>query len=175
MEIRLETQGLRELEAQMRQLPALLDRRILDAGLLAGARLVRDEAKQLAPELSVEDPRWERGALKRAIAATRIRPQQYASEVIVRVRKLTKKQLGLFSRRRFAGGRLRRADPRDAFYWMFVEFGTAKMRAQPFLRPAFEAKKEQAVQKAIDAIRDRVQRELQKHARSLDGFVAGLN
>jgi HK97 gp10 family phage protein len=176
MELRLEMPGLQAIEAEMRALPSRLDGRILDAGLLAGARIVRDEAKALAPELSVQDPRWQRGALKRAIAATRIRPEeQFAAEAIVRVRKLTKRQIGLFSRRHFRAGRLRRADPRDAFYWIFPEFGTAKMRATPFLRPAFETKKELAVQKAIEVIRERLQLELQKRGRSLEGFVAGLN
>lgn len=28
-------------------------------------------------------------------------------------------------------------NPKNAFYWKFVEHGTVKMRARPFLRPAF--------------------------------------
>ncbi|CUI04680.1 Phage protein [Janthinobacterium sp. CG23_2] len=35
-----------------------------------------------------------------------------------------------------------------AFYWRFVEFGTAHSPAQPFLRPAYESKK----QAAADAV-----------------------
>lgn len=31
-----------------------------------------------------------------------------------------------------------RKDPRGAFYWSFVEFGTVKQRPKPFLRPAFD-------------------------------------
>jgi HK97 gp10 family phage protein len=34
----------------------------------------------------------------------------------------------------------------DTFYWRFVEFGTEKVRARPFMRPAME----QTVQKATD-------------------------
>jgi HK97 gp10 family phage protein len=37
---------------------------------------------------------------------------------------------------------------RDAYYWRFVEFGTAKMSARPFMRPAFNAKRKAA----LDAI-----------------------
>lgn len=37
-----------------------------------------------------------------------------------------------------------------AFYWWFVENGTKKMRAQPFLRPAFETKAQEAADYVID-------------------------
>ena len=33
----------------------------------------------------------------------------------------------------------------DAFYWRFVEFGTSKMSARPFIRPAFESMKQTAL------------------------------
>jgi HK97 gp10 family phage protein len=33
----------------------------------------------------------------------------------------------------------------DAFYWRFVEFGTSKMSARPFMRPAFDSKSKEAV------------------------------
>lgn len=168
MDVRIRIDGLQEIGAALRELPRRLDSKILNAGLLAGARVVRDEAKRLAPELSVEDDRWERGALRRAIAASRIRPTQYAAEATVRVRKLTKRQLAKFkSRRRFLAGRLRRAHPRDAFYWVFVEFGTAKMTARPFLRPAFESQKERAVEAAIKVFRDRLEKEMVKAGRTL--------
>jgi HK97 gp10 family phage protein len=35
----------------------------------------------------------------------------------------------------------------DAFYWRWVEFGTSKMAARPFMRPAYEAKVAEAVEK----------------------------
>jgi len=40
---------------------------------------------------------------------------------------------------------------KDAFYGRFLEFGTSKMAARPFLRPAFEAKK-QAAAAAVDDV-----------------------
>lgn len=33
----------------------------------------------------------------------------------------------------------------DAFYWHFIEFGTKKMSPRPFLRPAFESNKSNAL------------------------------
>ena len=33
----------------------------------------------------------------------------------------------------------------DVFYWRYLEFGTSKMAARPFLRPAFESQKMAAI------------------------------
>ncbi|WP_284459683.1 HK97-gp10 family putative phage morphogenesis protein [Cupriavidus campinensis] len=40
---------------------------------------------------------------------------------------------------------------KEAFYGYFLEYGTSKMAAQPFLRPAFEAKKTAAAA-AVDEV-----------------------
>jgi len=37
-----------------------------------------------------------------------------------------------------------------AYYWRFLEFGTRKMRAKPFLTPAAEARGPEAAQAMID-------------------------
>lgn len=42
---------------------------------------------------------------------------------------------------------------RDRFYGLFLEFGTTKMAARPFLQPAFEENKEQVQQKMAGVIR----------------------
>jgi HK97 gp10 family phage protein len=46
---------------------------------------------------------------------------------------------------------------RDEWYGKLVELGTEKMAAQPFLRPAFDTKKEDAVKAVADALRDALQ------------------
>lgn len=45
-----------------------------------------------------------------------------------------------------------------AFYGRFVEFGTSKMPAKPFLRPAYDA----ARRKALQAAQDRMAKEINK-------------
>lgn len=45
-----------------------------------------------------------------------------------------------------------------AFYGRFVEFGTSKMAAKPFLRPAYDA----ARAKALKAVQDRMNEEVKK-------------
>ena len=53
----------------------------------------------------------------------------------------------------------------DAWYWRFVEFGTRKMAARPFLRPALESRRRQAV----DAIKQRLTQRIEIEARALNG------
>lgn len=50
---------------------------------------------------------------------------------------------------------------RDAFYARFVEFGTSKMPARPFLRPAYDAVREAALQAAKQTMRERQRAGLQ--------------
>lgn len=40
-------------------------------------------------------------------------------------------------------------NPRNAFYWRFVEMGTANMPAHPFVRPAYDTREEEAASVAI--------------------------
>lgn len=179
--VRVELRGLRQIESAMRALPQKLDRKILNDGLLAGARVVRDEARMLAPQLEDRgDLRWRRGALKRAIRAARIRPTEYTAEVVVSVRKASKQSIAAAKARRsksargmakamtarLLGGQLLE----DPYYWFWQEFGTAKHQAanggRGFMRPGFEAKKMQAIEVAIKFFRDRVQKEIEKLGRT---------
>jgi len=55
--------------------------------------------------------------------------------------------------------------PRSAFYGKFGEYGTSKMAAWPFMRPAAESKTEEAVEAMRDAIAEAVQIEMQRARR----------
>lgn len=62
------------------------------------------------------------------------------------------------------GGNMRFAVeiPRDAFYGRFLEYGTSKMAAKPFLRPAAENKTEAAVTRMRDSLEEAIKIELQR-------------
>lgn len=45
---------------------------------------------------------------------------------------------------------------KEAFYGRFLEYGTSKMAAKPFLRPAFEAKRKAAAAAVADVIQKKV-------------------
>ena len=47
----------------------------------------------------------------------------------------------------------------DAYYWRYVEFGTSRMAARPFLRPSFEVKKEEAIGAITEYIANRFPQE----------------
>lgn len=151
-------EGLRELQAALKELPRQLHRRVLNSALMTGGRLIAKEASIRAPVLQAPDPRRKAGTLARNIRSRPIRPE-YSATVMVGVRSLSRKQVAAFKKAARRGGA---ANPDDPFYWRFVEFGTSKMAARPFLRPAFESRKLQAANEIKDALRIRIEREANK-------------
>jgi HK97 gp10 family phage protein len=152
--------GLKELQAALKELPQCIARNVLRGAVAAGAAVIRTEAKARAP-VSTGDARAGHsppGTLKRAIYQKQIR--ELSSPVkqtfYVGVRR------GKQYRHQGKKGKL----SRDAYYAKFVEFGTAKMAARPFMRPAFEAKKGAAVQAIQEYLARRIPQEVDKLRRT---------
>lgn len=55
--------------------------------------------------------------------------------------------------------------PKSAFYGKFGEYGTSKMAAWPFLRPAAEVKTEAAASRLRDRLAEAIQAEMRKARR----------
>ncbi|HCU0624715.1 TPA: hypothetical protein OUF10_004715, partial [Enterobacter hormaechei] len=53
-------------------------------------------------------------------------------------------------------------NPRNAFYWRFVEIGTANMPAHPFVRPAYDTREEEAASAAIARMNQAIDEVLSK-------------
>jgi HK97 gp10 family phage protein len=110
-------------------------------GLRKAAVVVRDEARVLVPVAS--------GLLKEELVVMRARnPKREGMTEIFRIGVRQKKfRYGNTRRNRRAGkvGKEYRQDG-DAFYWRFVELGTVRLAPRPFLRPAFEARKREALE-----------------------------
>jgi HK97 gp10 family phage protein len=122
-----------------RQLDALGDpkatARILGAGLSAGAQAIRDEAKARAPVRAVNG-----GALRDSIIAYRDRkPPQGQVHYMVGVKRIKLAYTVNRLNRRLGRAGLKLKIREDAFYWRFLEYGTAKMHARPFMQPAIAA------------------------------------
>lgn len=148
-------EGLDELRHKLRDMLGTLRRRVLRNALAAGAREVRDAARRLAPVLragtEMKAPiRRKPGTVRRAIVVRTSRDDKRAGNVGVFVnvrpakgatfRTVTQRgPLGIGSRKVRVQKRASQRganSPNDPFYWRFLEFGTRKMAARPFLQPA---------------------------------------
>ena len=153
----VQVQGLDQLAKALRELPQRVARNGMRAAVYAGAKVIRDEAKLQAPvatgDLGANQP--PPGTLKRSVIMKQIPELSGAQKqtffVTVRHGKKYRKQ--------GKKGNL----SQDAWYWRFVEFGTVKMSARPFLRPAFDMKKHEAV----TAIKTRLAQRIEQAAQEL--------
>ena len=149
-------QGLRELQEALKALPQGIARNVLRGSVNAGATVIRKEAQSRAPvsEGPKRAGQSPPGTLKRSVYQKQIRELSSLTRqtFIVSVRK------GKKYRNQGKKGNL----SQDAWYARFVEFGTAKMAARPFLRPAFEARKGDAVAAIKDYLARRIPLEVAK-------------
>ena len=158
--------GLAALQAALDQLPAKIEANIMRGALRAGAKVMLDEAKRLAPvsEPSAENQRLYGGRVGLLRDSIRIKTKLKRGQVTASV---------------VAGGKTK--DGGQPFYARFVEYGTAAhvimagpgkylplgngylksvqhpgARPQPFMRPALDMGTGAAVAAAADYIRQRL-------------------
>jgi len=120
--------GIPEMKAAFSDMTAALRKRVLRNALSAGARVVRDDAKRNAPVLAAENmtaPYRKPGTVRQAIRVRTSKASRRAGNV------------GVFVNVKPAGPGQRGAKSKnDPFYWRFLNFGTRKMSARPFLTNA---------------------------------------
>lgn len=135
MELTVEIKGLEGVEDALAQAGPTLAKRALRKALVAGGEVFRDGAKRRAPVLKQGTPQRRPGELRDAID--------------MRVNLTAKEEAGTVHvgpRREKGGG-----SQQPGVYGLFVELGTEKMRAQPYMRPAFDAEGAKA-QEAFTAV-----------------------
>lgn len=129
--------GLAELEKKLLNLPDKVNRRVLAKAVSDGAAVIRDEMRVRAPQYTGEVSQGHPppGTLKKAVFMSHSHTSHLGYEAfVVGVRHgKTRQHVGK------AGKNL------DAYYFRFVEFGTKFMTPRPFMRPAFDVKKEAAL------------------------------
>lgn len=137
--------GLKELYDQLQAIPVKMEKNILRGAIRAGAKVIADEARRRAPVLSSFDPRRVMGALAKSVRvmATGARGGTIKGGVVAGGKSTV--------------GRGKNKVDADAFYARFVEFGTVKMGARPFMRPAVDSRTPQAIEATAQYIRDRVE------------------
>lgn len=117
--------GFEQLAQRLREIAPAMRKRVLRNALAAGGRLVRDEARRHPPVLRAAVPYRTAGLVRKSI--------------VVRTSKIARRagDVGVFINVRPAKAGLRGARSKsDPYYWRWLEFGTVKMRATPFLKPA---------------------------------------
>lgn len=115
MPIAVEFKGFDELSAKLKALGNAISEDILEAAVKAGARIARDEAERRAPR------------------STRVK-EHMADNIVV----TTVEKSGVHCAVKI--------EPRPKFfYWRFLEYGTSKMDAKSFLRPAVDEKRDDIV------------------------------
>ena len=147
-------EGLDEFKRKLAEVPKAMRKRVLRNALAAAAREVRDVAKRNAPVMtlgtSLSAPYRKPGTVKQAIRVRTSKADRRAGDVGVFVNVKPAK----------AGQRGARS-PNDPFYWRFLEFGTRKMAARPFLQRATSA-----LPKALTIFQERVAKWINETNRS---------
>lgn len=131
--VRMEMKGLRELAAALKELDQDIQKKVARAATNAGAQVIKRLALQKVPV--------DTGNLKKHIVARRQRrpDRKLTSQHAVTVRHKGKGVVG---------------SPYQV--GIFNEFGTVKMSAKPWMRPAFEQGKHQAMEAMLKRLRDRI-------------------
>ena len=173
--MKLAFSGGAELEQALKQLadPGAR-RRAAERALKQGAEMVRDEAKRLAPDSPVSGPgKYLREAIKVGKRADlSVRNKQFRGskagqqliEVYVGIDPTVKppQQPNTTRGRRTGGGTSGGA---VAAYSIFVEHGTSSMKAQPYMRPAFDNTKMRVVAEIGDILSDEIAKTAARAAR----------
>jgi HK97 gp10 family phage protein len=147
--------GFKELGDQLKQLNEQMQRKTIYRATLAAAGVVRNEARRLYRQ------NWNirTGALDRNIAAARGAREPGRAEYVVGVR-AGRKAKGTVKTYQRRGLSVKVSYANDPYYWWFLENGApgANIPARPFLRPALDTKREQA----IERMRTTIQKSLLK-------------
>ncbi len=140
--------GFAEMAKKLREFGPKVGRKHLRAATSKGAAVIRKKARELAPK--------DTGEMAKDIQIKRERTEgDHIASHSVFVRSGRKSRLS---------GKKRNVD-KDSWYWFQQEFGNVKMPAQPFMRPAFESEKENAVDEIGAELDKRIQKEAADAAR----------
>ena len=128
--------GMKELAAKLQSFGPKLARNGLRAAVSAGAEVIRKDVQARAPV--------DEGTLRRAVYKKQIREESNNTKQTFYV--------GVRSGKKY------QKKKQDAWYWRFLEFGTKYIAARPFVRPAFESKKNEAVERMKEKLAERIKK-----------------
>lgn len=135
IDTKLDFTGLLDISSDLDALSKSQSRKVLRDSTRSAATVIKEEAVKRAPM------RTGKLAKNIVVLTQRSRNGDISSGVHIR---------GRNPRTGNSDNKLKTKDSRNAFYWRFVELGTSKMAAVPFIRPAYDARQEEAVKVAFD-------------------------
>ena len=122
----VEIKGLKEIIDKLNTLPPKLENKVVRSAVRKGTNKLRDSARD---KVAVDTEN-----LKKSIVTMGYRESgKIAFKVAVRRRKAK--------------------SAKSPYYAHFVEFGTSKMPAQPYMRPALDESEEEVLQTTVDDIK----------------------
>ena len=165
--IKIEVRGLREMGENFKLLTEDLQKK-------SAVAAVRKAAKMVAEKARTNHPGWENdtGALEGAIGARRLTKTSYPglevwaagvfNTAVVKkyVNNVRNRRKGLASWNSAQTKTYEAEGPQ--FYWKFLEYGTVKMEAKPFLNPALANNTQRAITVMQDELSDQIRKSLRK-------------
>lgn len=134
IDTKLDFSGLLDLSEDLRALSKAENRKVMRDATRAAATVFKDEAIKRAPR------RTGKLAKNIVVITQRDRNGNITSGVHVR---------GTNPRTGNSDNKVKASNARNAFYWRFVELGTSNMAAVPFIRPAYDARQDDAAKVAF--------------------------
>ena len=148
-------EGMESLRAKFKQLKGEEAQKIFKSAAGAGAKVIRLEVQKGAQ--GIDDPDTRETIAKNV--AQRAKGKRYLPANAVGVR------VGIKGGAKAQQGGKKAATTNQGgqtYHWRFVEFGTKKMPAQPFMRPAMAASTDKATAAFVDSAKKRLDAALRK-------------
>lgn len=152
-DVRFNDNEVKQITDKIQSLQARFAKNALRRATRRGARVIQDAARQNARML--DDPTT---------------PENIAKNIVIRTGRTRKKdqvklRVGVLGGARkddsFTGEGKKNAGG-DTWYWRFLEFGTSKVPARPFLRPAMMEQKELAYNEIFKAMLAELTKEIER-------------
>ncbi|MEQ9845661.1 HK97-gp10 family putative phage morphogenesis protein [Pectobacterium brasiliense] len=131
----LDFSGLNDIAKDLAKLSKAENNKVLRDATRAGAEVLKEEVIANAPSRT--------GKMRKNVVVVTQKSRrkgEISSGVHIR---------GVNPRTGNSDNKMKANNPRNAFYWRFVEMGTVDMPAHPFVRPAFDVRQEEAANAAI--------------------------
>jgi len=148
IDVNLDFSGLEDIARDLETLSRAENNKVLRDATRAGADVLKTEVINRAPVRT--------GKMKKNVVVVTQRSRrrgEISSGVHIR---------GINPRTGNSDNTMKASNPRNAFYWRFVELGTVNMPAHPFVRPAFDTRQEEAAEAAIARMNSAIDKVLSK-------------